>query len=295
MEKAVVIGGGGFLGSHIADELTERGFHVVVLDIKESPWLRPDQEMIIGDVFDSQKLDEAMAGATYCYHFAGIADIKQSREQPMETLHVNVLGTAAVLEAARRHEVCRVLYASTMYVYSPFGSFYRASKQASETIIESYEQEFGISYTLLRYGSLYGPRSQQWNGLRKYVKEIMERGSIDYPGTGTEMREYIHVKDAARLSVDAREEKFRNKAITVTGTQLLSSAETINLIFEIAGKEKSVVFSDGQTESYHYKMTPYRYTPKYAYKLVPEEFIDLGQGLLELVEEVSEELVDPTQ
>ena len=74
MEKAVVIGGGGFLGSHIADELTERGFHVVVLDIKESPWIRPDQEMIIGDVFDSQKLDEAMAGATYCYHFAGIAD-----------------------------------------------------------------------------------------------------------------------------------------------------------------------------------------------------------------------------
>ena len=290
MEKAVVIGGGGFLGSHIADELTERGIHVVILDIKQSPWIRSEQEMIIGDVFDTQKLDDAMAGATYCYHFAGIADIKQSRERPVETLRVNVLGTAAVLEAARRHHVHRVLYASTMYVYSPFGSFYRASKQASETIIESYQQEFGISYTLLRYGSLYGPRSQQWNGLRKYVKEIMKHGRIEYPGTGAEMREYIHVKDAAKLSVDAREENFKNRAITVTGTQLLSSADTLNLIFEIAGKEKRVVFSDDQTESYHYKMTPYRYTPKHAHKLVPEEFVDFGQGLLELVEEVSEEL-----
>ena len=290
MEKAVVIGGGGFLGSHLADELTDRGIHVVIFDISQSQWIRPEQEMIIGDVFDTRKLHDAISGATYCYHFAGIADIGESRQQPLETLRVNVMGTSAVLEAVRSHKVKRFLYASTMYVYSPFGSFYRASKQASETIIEAYQQEFDVSYTLLRYGSLYGPRSQKWNGLRKYVNEIVRHGRIEYPGTGLELREYIHVKDAARLSADVLADRFKNRAITITGTQLQSSAETIGLIFEIAGKEKRVVYSDKKTESHHYEMTPYRYTPKDAYKLIPAEFIDFGQGILQLVEEASEEL-----
>ena len=289
MEKVVVIGGAGFLGSHIADELSDQGYDVVIFDTSQSRWIRSDQKMVVGDIFDTEKLEDVLEDAKYCYHFAGIADIAESRRVPLETLRINVMGASAVLEVARKKRVKRFVYASTMYVYSPFGSFYRASKQASEIIVESYQQEFGLDYTLLRYGSLYGPRSQKWNGLRKYVEEVVKVGRIEYPGTGAEKREYIHAKDAARLSVEILSEQFKNKAITVTGTQLLSSEEMLNLIFEIAGEEKDVVFADSKTENYHYKMTPYRYTPKYAYKLVPKEFIDLGQGILELVEEVAED------
>ena len=288
MDKVVVTGGTGFMGSHTADELTRRGYHVIVFDQAESPWLHPDQEMMIGDVLDPKSLAMAMKGARYVYHFAGIADIEESRSRPVETMNLNVMGASLVVEAARQSSVERVIFASTMYVYSPFGSFYRASKQAAETIIEAYQQEYALDYTFLRYGSLYGPRAQDWNGLRKYVQQVVEGGQITYAGTGEEKREYIHVYDAARLSVDVLDEKHRNRAITVTGSQILSSKEMMDLIFEIAGKKSDIVLTDTERKGYHYNLTPYRYTPKQAYKLVPSEFIDIGQGILELVEELQE-------
>ena len=289
MDKVVVTGGTGFMGSHTADELTRRGYQVIIFDQTDSPWLHLDQEMMIGDVLDPRSLAMAMKGARYVYHFAGIADIEESRSRPVETMNLNVMGTCLVAEAARQCGVERVIYASTMYVYSPFGSFYRASKQAAETIIEAYQQEYALDYTFLRYGSLYGPRAQDWNGLRKYVQQVVEGGQITYAGTGEEKREYIHVYDAARLSVDVLDEKHRNRAITVTGSQILSSKDMMDLIFEIAGKKSDIVLTDTDRKGYHYNLTPYRYTPKQAFKLVPSEFIDIGQGVLELVKELHEE------
>ena len=289
MDKVVVIGGAGFLGSHTADELTRRGYRVTIFDQIESPWLLGSQEIVVGDVLDLDSVQSALEGTKYVYHFAGIADIDDSRARPFETINLNIMGVATALNAAQLAGVERFLYASTMYVYSPFGSFYRASKQSAETIIEAYHERYKLDYTLMRYGSLYGPRAQSWNGLRKYVSEVVKTGKLEYFGTGRERREYIHVKDAARLSVDILDDKHRNKAITVTGSQVLNSSELIELIFEIAGKEKEVIFRGEGREGHHYSMTPYRYTPKQAQKLIPDEFVDLGQGVLEIVEEIHDE------
>jgi UDP-glucose 4-epimerase len=290
MDKVVVIGGAGFMGSHTADILSERGFKVTIFDNKVSSWLRADQEMIVGDILDRDSVNAVVSGAKYLYHFAGSADIDEAKERPFNTIHLNIMGTTVALEAAVKSGVERFIYASTMYVYSPYGSFYRASKQAAEIIIETYQESFDLDFTFLRYGSLYGPRSQDWNGLRRYVSQVIQEGKLDYRGTGKERREYIHVRDAARLSVDILDEIHKNKAITVTGHQVLNSEELIDLIFEITGVDKNVVFSQDNFSQDHYIMTPYRYTPKQAKKLVPDEFIDLGQGVLEIIEDVHHEL-----
>jgi UDP-glucose 4-epimerase len=290
MDKVVVIGGAGFMGSHTADILSERGFKVTIFDNKVSSWLRADQEMIVGDILDRDSVNAVVSGAKYLYHFAGSADIDEAKERPFNTIHLNIMGTTVALEAAVKSGVERFIYASTMYVYSPYGSFYRASKQAAEIIIETYQESFDLDFTFLRYGSLYGPRSQDWNGLRRYVSQVIQEGKLDYRGTGKERREYIHVRDAARLSVDILDEIHKNKAITVTGHQVLNSEELIDLIFEIAGIDKNVVFSQDNFSQDHYVMTPYRYTPKQAKKLMPDEFIDLGQGVLEIIEDIHGEL-----
>ena len=289
MDKAVIIGGSGFMGSHTADELSRRGFSVTIYDQYESPWMSEGQEMVVGDILDFEKVSVVCKGAKYLYHFAGIADIGESRTSPFDTVNLNVMGTTTALKAAQLAEVDRFLFASTMYVYSPFGSFYRATKQAAEILVEAYHEEYQLDFTLLRFGSLYGPRAQSWNGLRKYISQVVKTGCLEYFGTGDERREYIHVKDAARLSVDVLDDRHRNKAITVTGSQVLNSRELIDMIFEIAGVEKSVKFLPSDREGYHYRMTPYRYTPKQAQKLVPDEFIDIGQGVLEIVEEIYSE------
>ena len=287
--NVIVIGGSGFMGSHTADELSDRGYDVTIFDCVTSPWLREDQTMLLGDLLDRDQVVEATKDMDYLYHFAGIADIAEAKEKSFDTININVMGTTIAMEAAVKNNIKRFVYASTMYVYSPYGSFYRASKQAAETIIEAYHEKYGIAYTLLRYGSLYGPRAQSWNGLRKYVSQVVKNGKLLYSGTGEERREYIHTEDAARLSVDVLDDAHKNQAITVTGHQVLNSNELLNMIFEIAGKEQDVEFTSENLSGDHYIMTPYRYTPKRAKKLVPEEFVDIGQGILEIVEDINRE------
>lgn len=290
MEKVLVIGGSGFMGSHTADELSRRGFAVTIYDRTASPWLREDQKMVLGDLMDIGALRVAMKDASSVYHFAGVADIGEARARPYDTIESNVMGVTKALEAAVECGVRRFVYASTMYVYSNHGSFYRASKQAAEVIIEAYHERFGLDFTLLRYGSLYGPRSQEWNGIRRFVTQIVKEGKLDYSGNGLEMREYIHVHDAARLSVDVLDAKHANCAITITGQQLIRVDELISVLFEIAGSERVVNYHGEHTRPDHYGNTPYRYTPKSAKKIVPLEFVDLGQGLLDIIAEIHHEL-----
>jgi UDP-glucose 4-epimerase len=285
-EKVVVIGGSGFLGSHLADSLTEAGYGVSVYDVRSSPWLRADQEMIVGDIQDEEALRTCIAGARYVYHLAGIADIGEAASSPRATVEQNIIGSTVVVDSCLDAEVERLLFASTLYVYSQQGSFYRVSKQAVELLIEAYHERFGLEYTVLRYGSLYGPRAQEWNGLKRYVTQAVREGRIDYPGTGEERREYIHVKDAARLSVDALAPDYANQCLTLTGTQILNSRELLNMVQEILGGKVELSFNPEQRNPEHYEMTPYRFTPRVARKIVPNVFVDIGQGILDLVEEV---------
>ena len=122
-------------------------------------------------MLDFDGLAKTIEGAKYLYHFGGIADIGEAKAASfLDTINLNVLGATIAIEAAVPRGIERFVYASTMYVHSPYGSFYRASKQASEIIIESYSEKFEVDYTLLRYGSLYGPRAQDWNGLSTLIK-----------------------------------------------------------------------------------------------------------------------------
>ena len=289
-EKIVVIGGSGFMGSHTADELTRRGYNVLIYDTVPSPWRQDSQKMIVGNLMDDKTLLKAFEGADCIYHFAGVADIGHARSHPLEVIEANVLGTTKALDAAVYSGTKRFIYASTMYVYSNYGSFYRASKQAAEIIIETYHEQFELDYTFLRYGSLYGPRAQAWNGIRHFISQILTEGKMDYSGSGNEMREYIHVLDAARLSVDVLDQNHKNCAITITGQQLIKVDDMISMLFEVIGKKKNVNYLKTIDRADHYGNTPYRFTPKSAKKIVPSEFVDLGQGLLDIIEEMHNEL-----
>lgn len=286
MNKVLVIGGSGFMGSHTADLLSDNGYIVTILDKVKSPWLREDQTMLVGDAMDSNVLTSAMNKIDYVFYFAGIADIAEAKVNPYKTIEVNIMGLTKALEAGVKNNIAKFVYASTMYVYSAQGSFYRASKQAAEVIIEAYQENYQLSTVLLRYGSLYGPRSQNWNGIKGFARQVVNHGAIEYPGNGSEIREYIHVKDAAKLSVKALHDDYENKAITITGNQSMRVADMFSMLFEIAGKEFNVKYLDDQLGASHYGNTPYRYTPKSSLKVIPTEFVDLGQGLLDIVEEI---------
>jgi UDP-glucose 4-epimerase len=285
MQRVCVVGGSGFLGSHVADQLSDAGNAVCIYDRAPSRWLRPDQEMIIGDVLDVEKLTHAIAGSNVVYNFAAIADLNDALNKPVDTVQVNVVGTVNILEACRLQSVRRFVYASTVYVYSREGGFYRCSKQAAEQYVEEYQRAFGLDFTILRYGSLYGPRADETNGLYRIVRDALARGSISYDGNPESIREYIHVEDAARASILVLGEEFTNESVVLTGHQPMRVVDLLKMLAEILGYSDTVDFRD-QAYAGHYVRTPYAYQPKLGRKYAPTLHVDLGQGLLQLIDEV---------
>ncbi|TGL60407.1 NAD-dependent epimerase/dehydratase family protein [Leptospira jelokensis] len=283
--KVLVFGGSGFLGSHVADALSDAGHEVAIFDLVKSPWLRPDHKFYSGDLLDENIVSEIVSGFDIVYNFAALADLNQALDKPVDTIRINVLGNTYILEACRKHKIKRFLYASTVYVYSREGGFYRCSKQASESYIEEYQKCFGLDFTILRYGSLYGPRSDDSNGLYRIVKSALETGRITYEGSADSLREYIHVEDAARASVVAMGDEFKNQSVVLTGQEPMRVIELLKMLAEILGRPDSVEFLEGDQIG-HYVRTPYAYQPKLGRKYIPPMHVDLGQGLLQLIDEI---------
>ena len=292
LKKIIVFGGSGFLGSHVADALSGSGYKVTIFDKKPSPYLQSDQTMIIGDILDASKVRQAMKDQNIVYHFAGLADLDQSSDQAFEAANQNIIGTIHLLDAAVKSKVERFIYASTIYVYSRLGGFYRCSKQATELFIEEYNNCYELDFTVLRYGSLYGIRANEGNGIRRFLHQGLTEGKIIYPGTGDEVREYINVKDAARLSLEILAPEFKNQHIVATGHNPMKSREMIEMIREMVNQNISLEFAN-TSNNFHYTLTPYSFTPKIGSKLVSNLYMDMGQGLLECLQEISREL-DPS-
>lgn len=285
--SAVVYGGSGFLGSHVADALTEAGYVVRVFDRAPSRWLRDGQEMVVGDLMDAEAVARAAAGCDYVYNFAGIADIDDARNRPRDTAMLNIVGNIHALEAARAGGAKRFVFASTVYVYSESGSFYRVSKQAAERFVETYQERYGLPFSILRYGSLYGRRADERNGIYRFLKQALEGGKVHYEGAEDSMREYIHVADAARLSVRVLEEEFANRHLVLTGHERMPVKNLMRMISEMLPGGIEVRYGNRHGEG-HYVMTPYAFNPKVGHKLVANDYVDLGQGLLDCIAELHE-------
>src|SRR3989338_781216 len=278
--KIIVFGGSGFLGSHVADALTDAGYDVTIYDIRPSPYLRNTQKGIIGDILDSSKVEEAVKNSDVVYNFAGLADINDASQRPLESVKYNILGNSIILEACCKAQVKRFVFASTLYVYSKACSFYRSTKQACELLIENYHEIFGLPYTILRYGSLYGPRADDKNFIHRVIKQALTEGKIVREGDGEEIREYIHVLDAAKGSVDILSEEFVNQHVILTGQQQMKIKDLLIMINEMLDNKIKIEFLPAG-KNHNYEITPYSFAPKVGKRLTSRTYLDLGQGILD--------------
>lgn len=283
MKNVIVFGGSGFLGSHVADALTEAGHRVTIFDINDSPHIKSEQTFIKGDIQDLGQVSQAIQGNDIVYNFAGIADIDEAAEDPTKTITININGNTNILEGCRRNNVERVVFASTIYVYSSTGSFYRSSKQACELIIENYQEKYGLDFTILRYGSLYGPRSNEKNAVHNFLKQALENKKIIRQGNGSELRDYIHVYDAAQLSVKILSEEFKNQYVILSGHEKIRVRDLMLMIKEMLDNKIELEFREQEMLEHHYNITPFKFSPKLAKKIIDYSHVDLGQGVLDLL------------
>lgn len=288
MKKVVVFGGSGFLGSYVCDELSLRGYSVVIADIAESKYIQPNQIFKKVDIFDMDSIKYILEDADIVYNFVAIANLEESISDPIGTFDVNVRGNLNILEACKQSgNIKRFIYASSVYAISSEGSFYGISKHSSEKLTEEYYKRYGLKYTIIRYGSLYGERASHNNYIYNLLDKAILTGKLEYKGDGEDIREYIHASDAAKLSVDIlADTQYENEHIILTGIEKLKRIELLTMINEIMGN-KLEIFQLSATNNGHYRITPYTYHQMSAKKLVANPYIDLGQGILECIQEIS--------
>ena len=293
--RVLVTGSSGFLGRHVVQAHRQAGHGVIGFDEAAEPATdRGDDgvDRIVGDVRDVDALTAALEGCDAVYHLAAVADLGAAAEDPLRAAQVNVVGTAAALEACRRTGVTRFVHASTVYVHASAGSVYRTTKRAAESLVHDCAELWGLRPTVLRFGSLYGPGADADNAIRRIIAMALIEGRIDFWGDGTEVREYIHAVDAARLAVRALDERFVGRTLHLVGRDRMTTAEMVRMVVEIVGTDVPVAFGEERYRG-RYHLTPYSLDAgriSIGERLTDETYVDLGLGLLDTMQHLVADL-----
>ena len=173
--KIAVFGGSGFLGSHVADILSSSGHEVIIFDLLKSKFLKKNQKFIQGNILNVDDIKKSMTGVECVFNFIAISNLNKSITDPIPTINVNLLGCVNLLTVCKDFKVKKYVHASTIYVGGDYGGFYKCSKHAAEEYIKEFYKIFGLKFCILRYGTLYGSRSNADNGVYLMIKDIIKK------------------------------------------------------------------------------------------------------------------------
>jgi len=247
--QVAVIGGGGFIGSHVVDRLVGAGHEVRVIDLA-SRWRNRAAEYRELDLFDPDGLADALAGCAAVFHLAGASDVNDVAADPVGAVRLNVEGTARVLAAASQQHCDRVLFASTVWVYGATagdgertedaqvdlaraGHVYVSTKLAAELLVHSYREMYRQHFTILRYGIPYGPRMREALVVARFVRAALAGEPITIAGTGEQQRNYVYVGDLADAHVRALSPAAADQVLALEGGTPVSVREIADTVREL--------------------------------------------------------------
>ena len=233
MKKSLVIGGSGFLGSHLVDLLCKKDHLVSNFDKKKSQWHNRKAKFIKGSILNEKLLSKTIKKKDYVFLFAGLSDLDEALRKPLKTVKLNILATCIVINFCIKQKIKRLVFASSIYANSEEGGFYSCSKRAAEDFIKEYSKKHGLKFTIIRYGSLFGPRSDNRNGLHRIVLNALKSNIIEYYGFPYNKRKYIHVQTASHLTYKSLNKKFENKFINLVGKENIEISKLFKMIEKI--------------------------------------------------------------
>ncbi len=260
--RILVIGGAGFLGSHIVDQLTLTGAReIVVLDnfvrgtranlteaVKD-----PRVQVVEGSITDIPLLESLMEGTDYVFHLAALW-LYECVHEPRKAVEVNVVGTYNVIEAAAAAGVKRVVYSSSASVYGdaaftpmtedhPFRNrtMYGATKIAGEQFFRAFHEQGRMDYVGLRYMNIYGPRMDYKGTYVSVVMKVLDRIDQGLPpiifGDGSQAYDFVHVSDVAKANVLALQSDATDEFINVGMGVKTTIRELVDDLLEITGSK----------------------------------------------------------
>jgi UDP-glucose 4-epimerase len=254
----LVTGGCGFIGSHVVDRLAAAGHRPRIFDTRPSPW-HEGVDTVVGDILHAEDLRRAVRGCTAICHLAAAADVGQVHAHPSWATELNGTGTLNVLEAAREAGIQRVVYASTVWVYSDVDAdevdedtllpqpahLYTAGKLSGELFCRSYAELYGLQPTILRFGIPYGPRARPAAVIPSFVDRALRGEPLTIAGNGEQERSFVYVEDLADGVVRALAPHAAGRTYNLAATE----TTTIRALAEIVRDEVAetpIVHTEGR-------------------------------------------------
>lgn len=254
MSRVLVTGGAGFIGSHVVDKLIAAGHEPVIFDLHPSSH-HSDVETAIGDMCTLDDVLRAAEGCDAIAHLAAAADVGEVQQDPLGSERLNARGTVNVLEAARRLEIGRVVYASTIWVYSdveadavdeatalaPPAHLYTATKLAGELYCRSYRELYGVESTVLRFGIPYGPRARPAAVIPIFVRKALGGEPLTLAGGGLQTRRFVYVEDLAEGVVAGLAPVAANRTYNLVGDEEVTILQIAERVRDEVGDVELVV------------------------------------------------------
>jgi UDP-glucose 4-epimerase len=262
--KALVTGGAGFIGSHLAEKLADLGHEVSILDNlsitdRNLPALKEKGiEAIIADISNLDMMLAEIKGFDVVFHLAAMNRAIKSIEDPIRANEVNINGTLNILEACRKNGAKKVVFSSSSSVYGDSKIFprreenellpshpYGVGKLAGEHYMRVYNSIFGLKTVTLRYFSVYGPRQlgsiKHAGAVPKFIGKILRGEEIEVYGDGLATRSFTYVDEVVNATIKASETKeAEGEIMNISSEREISVLGLIRKIEEISGKKAKI-------------------------------------------------------
>ena len=265
--KSVITGGAGFVGSNLTDHLVRIGHKVIVLDnfvsgkkSNLSHHKKKDVKIIKDDISNSKNLEKYFKGADYIFHLAALAEVIPSIKNPKKYFKNNVIGTLKVVEAAKKVNIKKLIYAASSSCYGNPKKFptsekdkidlnnpYAATKFIGEEIVMKYADMFKMPNISFRFFNVYGPRlnvSGQYSAvIGNFLSQKKNNIPLTIVGNGKQTRDFIHVDDLVSAFIKVIKSRYVKKIYNI-GSGKRTSINTIASIFN--GKKKFIPIRPGE-------------------------------------------------
>lgn len=278
----LIFGGSGFLGEQLACKLNNIGHKVTIFDKNKKKTLPNKIKFISGDILNKKEVEKAVKKKNIVFNFAALSDIEESIYNPLNTAKINIIGNINVAIACNKNKVKKLIFASTIYVHSKQGGFYKVSKQSSELFLEEFFQRYKLNYTILRFGTIYGKTSSKNNGLKKVVFAAVKNRKLEYSGTIKAQRRYLHVSDAVRACIETIKKKYDNKNILITGKKIIKVKKILKILSKKLNIKKNFNFKNEKLYG-HYDTNPYTYKKRKEERLSISQKVNIEDGISELI------------
>jgi UDP-glucose 4-epimerase len=304
VNKILVTGAAGFIGSSLVERLAgDPNNYVIGVDNfltgspDNLPPLKPNWRFVKCDVNNHEDILQVMSASSfdYVFHYAAVVGVQRTLEFPVKVLH-DIQGIRNILDLAKNTGVKRVFFSSSSEVYGepvemPQNEFttplnsrlpYAVVKNVGEAFCKTYQQEFGLNYTIFRFFNTYGPRQSTDFVISKFLKAALRNADIIVYGDGLQTRTFMYIDDNIEASMNAfTNDVFVNDVVNIGSDDEVTVKDLAELIIKVSGSKSQLVYERPLVEGDMRRRKPDVTKLKY---ILPRDPLPLEAGILKLIE-----------